>query len=294
VGALAALVLVPLVGESIKGARCWIEIGGFSLQPSEFLKPALVLVSAGLFAQAQENANPKLLLAAVAVFIIPLALLVVQPDYGQSLLLILIWGSLFFIAGMPWLWLAGLTGAAVAGLGAAYMLVPHVGKRIDRFIDPDSGDNYQIGHALRSFLEGGWFGRGPGEGQVKHNLPDAHADFIFAVLGEEFGILVCLMVLALFAVIVLRGLVHAFRDRDMFRKLALAGLMLSTGFQVAINMGVNTGILPAKGMTLPLISYGGSSLLAMAMTLGLALGLSRRHRGDKRYERELALFRKNG
>jgi cell division protein FtsW len=281
------LVLTPFIGTSVKGARRWIDLGGFSLQPSEFVKPAFVMVSAWLFARAKTNAGWRWLGMAAALFVAVLALLVMQPDYGQSVLLTLIWGGLFFIAGMPWLWLAGLALILAAGLGTAYLLVSHVGKRIDRFLDPSSGDNYQVGHALRSFIEGGWLGRGPGEGKVKFVLPDAHADFVFAVISEEFGILTCLLLLLVFAFVLLRGFKHAMADTDVFRKLALAGLMLAFGLQTCINLGVNLGLLPAKGMTLPFISYGGSSLLAVALAMGLALGLARRHRGQARFERTL-------
>ena len=217
-----------------------------------------------------------------------------QPDFGQSALLILIWGGLFFMAGMPWLWVLALALLAVGGLGAAYVLVPHVGKRIDHFLDPLSGDNYQMGHALRSFVEGGWLGRGPGEGVIKQVLPDAHADFVFAVLSEEFGILACLLLLGVFAFILWRGLAHALDDQDPFRKLAIAGLMLSFGLQTFINLGVNVGLLPAKGMTLPFISYGGSSLLSVSLAMGFALGLARRHRGEARFERVLVGLGKKG
>ena len=288
------LVLTPFVGTSIKGARRWIDIGGFSLQPSEFIKPAFVLSQAYLLAWAQYSGNMRVLLFSLAAFLLPLGLLVLQPDYGQSVLLTLIWGGMFFMAGMPWLWLGGLVLLGSGGLTLAYLFVPHVSRRINAYLDPASGDNYQMGHALRSFIEGGWFGRGPGEGRIKQILPDAHADFVFSVLGEEFGILACLALLALFAFIVLRGLVHAHQDRDPFRRLALTGLMLLTGVQTFINMGVNTGLLPAKGMTLPFVSYGGSSLLAVALTMGLALGLARRHRGQGRFLRRLQGFSKPG
>lgn len=291
---LLALLLTPFVGTSIKGARRWIEIGGFSLQPSEFIKPAFVILTAFVFSIARKSPDRRWLLASPGLFLPVLALLVIQPDYGQSILLALIWGGLFFMAGMPWLWLVVLSGLGTAGLGVAYLVVPHVGKRIDRFLDPSGGDNYQVGHALRSFVEGGWFGKGPGEGTIKQVLPDAHADYIFAVLAEEFGIFSCLVLLTLFAFVLWRGFARAREDRDLFRQLSLAGLMLAFGLQVVLNLGVNTGLLPAKGMTLPFISYGGSSLLATAIGMGLALGLTRRHRGEARYERTLASVVRTG
>ncbi len=287
-GSLLLLFVTPFVGDSVKGARRWIVLAGFSLQPSEFIKPAFVMVTAFLFAMAQKSTDGRWLGAALGLFLLVLALLVLQPDYGQSVLLTLIWGGLFFMAGMPWLWLGAMGVLGAGGLGIAYLVVPHVGKRIDRFLDPSSGDNYQVGHALRSFVEGGWFGRGPGEGVIKHVLPDAHADYIFAVLAEEFGIIACLFLLLVFYGVVWRGFQHARRDRDPFRKLALGGLMLAFGLQTVLNLGINMGVLPAKGMTLPFISYGGSSLLATALAMGLALGLSRRHRGEARFEQTFA------
>ncbi len=294
VAAFVLLVLTPFIGTNAKGASRWIELGGFSVQPSEFIKPAFVLVTAYLFAMAQQSADRRWLLISVGLLLLVLATLVAQPDYGQSILLALIWAGLFFLAGLSWRWLALFAGLGLGGLGAAYFLVPHVGKRIDRFLDPASGDNYQVGHALRSFIEGGWFGRGPGEGVIKHVLPDAHSDYIFAVLAEEFGLLACAGLLGLFAFVVVRGLVHAYQDKDPFRKLALSGLMLAFGLQAVLNLGINMGLLPAKGMTLPFISYGGSSLLAVALAMGLALGLSRRHRGEARFDRTLVGMRNEG
>ena len=291
---LVLLFATPFIGMSVKGARRWIELGGFSLQPSELIKPAFVMIMAYLFAMAQQSADRRWLLASIGLFIVVLATLVIQPDYGQSILLTLIWGGMFFMAGMPYLWVLGLAGLGFGGLAVAYLLVPHVGKRIDRFLDPASGDNYQVGHALNSFVEGGWFGRGPGEGVIKRVLPDAHADYIFAVLSEEFGIIACLGLLLVFVFVTGRGFLHASHDQDPFRRLALAGLMLAFALQTVLNLGINMGILPAKGMTLPFISYGGSSLLAMALTMGLALGLLRRHRGEARFERTLVGVKNRG
>jgi cell division protein FtsW len=290
--ALLLLLATPFVGAYAKGARRWIDIAGFSLQASEFVKPAMVLVCAYLFAEARERADDRALWLAVGLYVMALGLLVIQPDYGQSVLLTLVWGAMFFLAGMPWPWVGGLAAFSLSGLGLAYLFVPHVRLRIGHYFDPTVGDNYQVGYALRSFTEGGWFGRGLGEGVIKQRLPDAHADYVFAVIGEEFGVIACLLLLALYAFIVLRGLSHAQATGQMFRRLALAGMMLLLGFQAAINMGVNLAILPAKGMTLPFISYGGSSLVALALAMGLALGLARRQRGEARFAHTLPLFRK--
>jgi len=198
-----------------------------------------------------------------------------QPDFGQTMLIALVWGALFFLAGMRMIWVAGLGGAALIGLAGAYVTIPHVTRRIRRFFDPSSGDTFNIDQALESFLRGGWFGRGPGEGTVKRVLPESHTDFVFAVAAEEFGIVLCLVLVALFAFIVLRGLYRASRNENPFRRFAAAGLAILFGLQSAINMAVNMHMMPAKGMTLPFISYGGSSLISLAWGMGMLLALTR-------------------
>jgi cell division protein FtsW len=200
---------------------------------------------------------------------------VLQPDFGQTMLVVMVWGALFFMAGMRMIWVAGLAGTAALGLATAYLFVPHVTKRINRFMDPAAGDNYQVDNAVESFIRGGWFGRGPGEGTVKRILPDSHADFVFAVAAEEFGVVLCLALVALFCFVVIRALQHAFEDRDPFTRFASAGLAILFGTQSAINMAVNLHLIPAKGMTLPFISYGGSSMIAMAYGMGMLLALTR-------------------
>jgi len=275
-GSLALMVAVLFVGEEVKGARRWIDIGPLGLQPSEFVKPAFVVVAAWLFAEGERRRDvPGFSLACgLAAFIV--LLLILQPDFGQTLLVVLIWGGIYFVVGMPWLLIVGLGGLALAGALAAYFTVPHVAQRIDRFLDPSSGDTYQIDMALGSFRAGGWFGVGPGEGVMKRGLPDAHTDFIFAVVAEEYGALVCLALVALFGLVVLRGLAHAFRSEDIFKRLAIGGLVLLFGLQSAINFAVNLHLMPAKGMTLPFISYGGSSLIASAFAMGLLIALTKR------------------
>ena len=272
-----ALMLVALFqGSEIKGARRWLEIAGVSLQPSEFVKPAFVVLAAWLFAEGNRRPDIPGAPLAAGLLVAFAALLLLQPDVGQALLVALVWGALFFMAGMAWPWIVALGGLDIGGLFAAYTLVPHVTARVDRFLDPASGDTYQVDRALESFLRGGWFGRGPGEGTVKSVLPDSHTDFVFAVTAEEYGILVCLALLALFAFIVLRALSNALRENDLFMRFAISGLITMFGLQAAINMGVNLALLPAKGMTLPLISAGGSSMLSMFYALGMVLGLTRR------------------
>jgi cell division protein FtsW len=204
-------------------------------------------------------------------------LLVAEPDLGQTILFGAVWCALFFLAGANIMIFSGLLALSVGGVVSAYYAFPHVAGRINRFLDPDSGDNFQIITAMQSFERGGWSGTGPGEGVMKRVLPDSHTDFVFAVMGEEFGILLCLLIVVLFTVLVLRGLTQAMRRSDAFERMAVAGLSTQIGIQAFINMGVNLHILPAKGMTLPFISYGGSALLSSAITMGLLLALSRRY-----------------
>ena len=212
---------------------------------------------------------------ALALLLVAVTALVLQPDFGQTMLIALVWGALFFMAGMRMIWVVGLGGAAAVGLAGAYLHDPARGARIKRFLDPASGDTFNIDQALESFLRGGWFGRGPGEGTVKRILPESHADFVFAVAAEEFGIVLCLVLVALFAFIVLRALRHAMRNEDPFTRFAAAGLAILFGLQSAINMAVNLHLMPAKGMTLPFISYGGSSMISLAYGMGMLLALTR-------------------
>ena len=270
------MVLAFQFGPEIKGAHRWIMIGGMGLQPSEFLKPAFVLISAWAFSEgARRKDMPGALLALV---LLPLTIvpLILQPDFGQTMLITIVWCGLFFVAGLHWFWVLGLGGAGFVGIVAAYEFLPHVRARIERFMDKSSGDTFQVDTAMESFSHGGWLGRGPGEGTVKRILPDAHTDFIFAVTAEEFGIIVCIGLLVLFAFIVLRGLSLARRNDDTFCRLATTGLVLMFGLQAAINMMVNVHLMPAKGMTLPFVSYGGSSLLSLALAMGFLVALTRR------------------
>jgi len=275
---VVSLVLVAatlLYGAEVKGARRWIALFGFSLQPSEFLKPAFVIVIAWLFGESTRRPEMPANSAALALLLAVVALLVLQPDFGQTLLILLVWGALFFMAGMRLVWVGGLAATAVAGLAGAYFTVPYVTRRIKNFVDPSSGDSFNIGTALESFARGGWFGRGPGEGTIKRILPESHTDFVFAVGAEEFGIVLCLALVALFAFIVIRALRHAYDTEDPFARFASAGLAMLFGLQAVINMAVNLHLLPAKGMTLPFISYGGSSMISLAFGMGMLLALTR-------------------
>ena len=272
---IALMVATMFVGAEIKGATRWLQFGGFSLQPSELAKPAFVVVCAWLFSEAQARDDVPSLPFAIIFYAVFVGLLVLQPDFGQAFLVTLVWGSLFFLAGMPFMLVGALAIALLMGIMIAYLTVSHVAGRIDRFLNPAAGDTYQTDRALEAFRSGGWFGTGPGEGTVKQSLPDSHADFVFAVIAEEFGLIACIVLVGLFAFIVLRAMARVHGEGEVFVRMATIGLVTLFGLQALINMAVNVGLLPAKGMTLPFISYGGSSLLSMALTMGFVLGLTR-------------------
>lgn len=285
---LVMMLLVLFFGQEVKGGRRWIWIAGLSIQPSEFMKPAFVVVCAWLFAEHARQPEIPGNLFAIILFSIVVALLVAQPDLGQTILTTAVWGGMFFMAGMPWLWIIVLGAGGVGGLVTAYYVFPHVAGRIDKFLTGE-GDTFQIDTAREAIIRGDWFGQGPGEGIVKRIIPDAHTDFIFSVAAEEFGIVFCIALVVIFTVLVLRGLSHAYRERNDFNRFAVAGLVLQMGIQSIINIGVNLELLPAKGMTLPLISYGGSSMVAICVTAGFILALTR-HRPEKRAQ-DRSLFR---
>jgi cell division protein FtsW len=270
---LTMIVLTLLIGPETNGARRWLPIAGLAIQPSEFVKPALVVVAAALLARTPglTNALPVILLNALV-----LVLLLAQPDVGMALMVGALLAVQLFVAGLPWLLVVGLALLAGLALWQAYLFFPHVAERFDRFLDPGSGDHYQVGLALEAVRGAAWFGSGPGEGRVKYALPDAHSDFVFAVIAEEFGLIACLAVIGLFGFVLLRGLHRTELVGNRFALLAATGLIVQFGLQAIINLGVNLSLLPAKGMTLPFISYGGSSLCALALGMGLFLALTRR------------------
>ncbi len=279
---IVSLVLVaatPYFGAEIKGARRWLVILGVNIQPSEFLKPAFVVLVAWLFSESGRRPEMPANTMALVLLVVVVALLVLQPDFGQTMLIALVWGALFYMASVRFIWVLGLGATAGAGLLAAFNTVPHVAQRVNRFLDPASGDSFNIDIATESFIRGGWFGRGPGEGTIKRILPEGHTDFVFAVAAEEFGVVLCLILVALFAFIVIRALVRAMRNADPFIRFATAGLAMLFGLQSTINMAVNLHLMPAKGMTLPFISYGGSSLISLAYGMGMLLALTRERPG---------------
>ncbi len=272
---IALIVATLLIGPEVKGSRRWITLLGLNIQASESAKPAFVVVAAWLFSESTRKPEMPATSMAVVLLLMFVALLVMEPDFGQTMLTLMVWGALFFIAGMRMVWVFGLAGAASAGLFLAYLLVPHVAGRIQRFMNPASGDTFQVDTAMEAFSNGGWFGLGPGEGIAKRSLPDSHTDFVFAVAAEEFGIVLCLALLALFAFVVIRALSRAYANEDMFARFAASGLAIMFGVQAAINMAVNLQLIPAKGMTLPFISYGGSSIVSLAYGVGMMLSLTR-------------------
>ena len=280
---IALLALTLVVGLELNGARRWLPLGGFLLQPSEFVKPCLAVFMAVILARSWEERLPYGKLFASVPAVLAAVLLVLQPDIGMATTVAAVWFVQMFVAGMP-LVLAVLGGVAtVGGLFFAYHHLAHVKSRIDQFIDPTTGDSYQVDTSLRAFEAGGLFGRGPGEGTVKSVLPDAHTDFIFAVAAEEFGVIACIVIVALFGFIVLRGFARTLRGGDLFSLIAVTGLLAQFGFQALINMGVAIRLLPAKGMTLPFLSYGGSSTMATAIGLGMVLALTRERRSGEGY-----------
>jgi len=282
IGFIVSLVLLAAtfaVGVEIKGARRWIELPGLSLQPSEFVKPTFAVVAAWLFAQYRLNPGFPGHYIAIALYALVVGMLIRQPDLGMAAVVSAVWFTQFFLAGLRLYWVATGLMAGAAGLVGAYLTLPHVASRIDRFLDPASGDSYQVERSMEAFSNGGLWGRGPGEGTVKEYLPDAHADFVFAVAGEELGVIVCLGIVAVFAFIVLRGFSRLLQEGNLFVVLAATGLLVQFGLQAMINMASALHLMPTKGMTLPFISYGGSSMLALGLGMGMALALTRRRYG---------------
>lgn len=271
-----ALAFLPLFGTDFgKGAVRWYSLGFASLQPSEFLKPGFVVVSAWLLASGQELGGPPGKTYSFVLTVLIVAMLALQPDFGQACLVLFSWGVMYFVAGAPMLLLIVLAGIVVMTGTFAYSNSEHFARRIDGFLSPDVDPTTQLGYAANAIREGGFFGVGVGEGQVKWSLPDAHTDFIIAVAAEEYGLICVLVIIALYTVIVVRSLMRLMKERDPFIRLAGTGLACAFGVQAMINMGVAVRLLPAKGMTLPFVSYGGSSLIAGGIAVGMLLAFTR-------------------
>lgn len=281
-GGLVLMGLAIAIGPEVKGAHRWLDFGPLSIQPSEFTKPAFVVLCAACLAQWQRTGKPAGLIAGILLYGAFVAMLIQQPDFGQTLLVTATFGALLFFAGIS-IWIMGVFLAAGAGAAVmAYLFFPHVQSRVDRFLNPDSGDTYQVDRAMRALENGGFLGVGPGEGTVKASIPDAHTDFIMAVVGEEFGLAACMVLAAVFCFLVLRALHRSVQCPDAFSQIAAAGLAVMLGLQAVINMAVNLQLIPAKGMTLPFISYGGSSILALALSVGCLIALTRKRPGARR------------
>jgi cell division protein FtsW len=274
-GALFAMVLVLFLGVETKGATRWLSVLGFSLQPSEFIKPSFAVVAAWMFSAQKLDDDVPGYAIAIGLYVLVLGLLLLQPDFGMAIVISCVWAVQFFIAGLPLVLVGAIALLFILGGFGAYLTFDHVRLRIDRFLDPEGGKGYQVERSLDAFVNGGLLGRGPGEGRVKEVLPDAHTDFILAVAGEEFGLLLCLLIVALFAFVVLRGFSRVFKDSDFFVMVAVAGLLTQFALQAIINIASTTNLVPPKGMTLPFISYGGSSTLALALGMGMVLALTR-------------------
>ena len=275
-GALVLTAATMIIGVEIKGARRWISLPGMTLQPSEFLKPCFAVVTAWLLSEGARTRRFPGRVIACAVFALIAVLLKAQPDMGMLSVVLAVFFTQLFVGGLNLFMVGIAAGGIVAAAAGAYTFFPHVQSRVTRFLHPASGDTYQVTTALEAFGNGGLLGRGPGEGRVKDVLPDAHADFVFAVMGEEFGLVICLLVLGIFGFIVLRGLLRLLAEQDLFIVLAATGLVTSFGLQAFVNMASSLQLIPTKGMTLPFVSYGGSSVLAVALGVGMLLALTRR------------------
>ncbi len=277
-GSLLVMFYIIFAGHEVKGAQRWVRLGPFSLQPSEFLKPGLVVTVAWLFSRAKTKGSPTMALAFLALAV-SIALLMKQPDFGQSILVTASFGVVLFLSGMSWLWIIGLGTFIIVGMYAAYSFFPYIATRVHGFLTPSGDGNSQTDRALDALTGGGIFGRGPGEGVIKWMLPEAHTDYIFSVAVEEFGTFAALLIITLFAIILFKGFSSALRMTDQTEQLATAGLAVLIGLQAAINIAVNLHISPPEGMTLPFLSYGGSSMLGMSITAGLLLAFTRRRPG---------------
>jgi cell division protein FtsW len=280
-GSILLLLLVLVHGVEIKGAKRWVSVLGFTLQPSEFAKTFFVVVNAFLLQRFTAESWKIKYGSSAGLFLVIVCFLLLQPDLGMTLTFAVLWVVQLFVYGLPWALIIALGILAVVGGFGAYLVFPHVEDRINKFLD--SGEkNYQVERSLDAFVNGSFFGTGPGNGVVKKFIPDAHTDFIFAVVGEEFGIFSCIILLVIFTYLITRIVKRALEEEDLFIYLSLCGLMMQFSMQVMVNIGVSMRLLPTKGMTLPFISYGGSSMIAMSICFGLILAFTK-----KKYHRDV-------
>ena len=285
IGSFFLMLALPFLGYEVKGATRWIRLGPLSLQPSEFVKPAFIVFAAWMFSIRERDPNVPSVAIVFATYIALIAMLIMQPDFGQSFLLTLGFAAVFFFAGLSLGWVLIMLGITVCGAVAAYLALPHVRARVQAFTSPNTADSYQTDKAIEAISSGGFFGQGPGEGVVKYSLPDGNTDFIFALTVEEFGFLISVILILLLASLVIQSFRNALRLNDYFCQLATAGLATMIGMQTIINLFVNLNMVPSKGMTLPFISNGGSSMLALCFTAGLILAFTRRRPGAYEYGR---------
>ncbi len=290
-GSVVLLWLTLRLGVEVKGAKRWVSFAGNTVQPSEFVKPAFAVIGAWLFSESMKQRGMPARSLATGIMLLIVGALLLQPDIGQTALILSTWAALLFLSGISWFLIFGLAGAGVGLLFGAYYAFPHFAKRIDTFLNPEGGGNtYQVDKALNSLLEGGWFGRGPGESMAKKVIPDAHADYVFSAAAGEFGILFCLCLVSLIVFIVLRALSGAQQQQSLYARLAVSTIAIQFALQCAINLAVNLNLIPPKGMTLPFVSYGGTSTLAIAFAMGLMLALTR-SRPEERMATGLPVYR---
>lgn len=280
IGGIFLLVGLLLFGNAINGAKRWMFIAGVSIQPSEFMKPLFIIVTAWMLSESKIKHDFKGVQISLVLYALLAFLLIMQPDFGMFIVVSAVWAGQMFIAGLSYSIIASIGGALFLVMILAYLFFPHFAYRIDNFINAESSGNYQVNKSLDAFHSGGLTGRGPGEGVVKQTLPDSHTDFIFAVVGEELGAIFCILLVVMYGFIVLRGLKSMLKEDDLFIVYSVAGLLIQFGIQAIINMSVALNLLPTKGMTLPFISYGGSSMLAIAMAMGMMLSLTKRRFGN--------------
>jgi cell division protein FtsW len=269
------LVLVKFIGYEIKGSVRWMSIFGISIQPSEFIKPFFATMIGWILSLSTKEIIPNIIICSILYLIISF-LLITQPDIGMLITITVIFCLQLFVAGIPIFLIIILSVILFGGLFLSYLHIPHVTQRINNFLDPAQNENYQITKSIKAFENGGLYGTGPGEGSIKHVLPDSHTDFIFAVAGEEFGALTCIIIIVLFLFIIIKIFIKLTKEDDKFVQLSVTGIIAQLGFQSFINIGVTLNLLPTKGMTLPFISYGGSSTIAISIAMGIVLGLTKR------------------
>lgn len=280
---VALIILVQFYGHEVKGARRWLNFGGISIQPSEFMKPCFSVVVAWLLS-LKKNSNFPSVTIIISLYLVIAFALIAQPDLGMLIMTSAVLFIQFFVAGLPLIWIGMIFISALVGITTAYFTLPHVAQRIKHFLDPNYNENYQVSKSIMAFERGGLYGCGPGEGAVKQVIPDCHADFIFSVAGEEFGIITCIIIAAIFIFIVVRGLLRSIDEENKYIYLSIVGLLSQFGLQAVINMGVTVNLLPTKGMTLPFISYGGSSTIAIAFAMGMLLAFTKKKVSLSKYK----------